>query len=254
MSLSAEDALMVFVIALSASTVLAALQELREGRWAGLRVGERLARGGIVTDQTVGFIRWVMKLTIMMRVAFPILVILGIAPRVSAILTAMSLLMSILIRFKHNTLFMAAGMAILACGPSLPTPWSDSADVSPWTLGAVSVLISGVYLGGAVTKLQSEQFRSGATLYVIFTARFGRHDWVYRIRSVSWGCAAQVVIMSEMLLTGLVAFPGALALALGVGGVLHASFALIQPGRLVPFQLAALGAYPAASAGFALLW
>ncbi|MFI2485425.1 hypothetical protein ACH47X_00880 [Promicromonospora kroppenstedtii] len=165
----------------------------------------------------------------------------------------MAMLTSTLIRFKHNTLFMTAGMGILIFCSSIPTLRSDPGEVSPWTLGAVAVLISGLYVGGALAKVQSEQFRSGATLYVIATARLSRHAWVYNIQPVAWRRVAQGVIVSEVLLMGLLAFPDALALALGVGFVLHASFALIQPTRLVPFQIAALGAYPAASAGFAML-
>ena len=257
MTMTSADALGVFTVLLAVATVLAALQEVREGRWAWPPVGTHLAQGGVVTPETAGTVRWANRAALVLRLVGPVLLLAGVAPRAAAVLTCVGLALALLLRFKHNTAFMATGMVLVACGPTVVVRGGDAIATAGagWTLGGVAVLLVGLYVGGALTKLQSEQFRSGSTLLLVATTRLPRvaprlEAWPWQV----WRGLASAVVVTEVALVVLLAVPGGLVAALAVGLVLHSALATIQPGRLVPFQVATLGGYPAAAAGFALLW
>lgn len=256
MSVGTADALGIFTGMLAVATLLAALQELRERRWAWPSVGTHLAQGGVVAHETVGVVRWANRAALLLRVGGPVLLLAGAAPRVAVVLTFVGLAVALLLRFKHNTAFMAAGAALVACGPTVVVRGGTDLDgPAGWTLAGVAVLLVGLYVGGALTKAQSEQFRTGSTILLVATTRLPRlaprlEAWPWRV----WQGAASVVVVAEIALVVLLAVPGGLVAALVVGLLLHSLLATIQPGRLVPFQVATLGAYPAAAAGFALLW
>lgn len=257
MTADVASALFVFAASLSVATVLAALQELREGRWAWPTPGVHLAQGGVVAEATVAPVRAVHRSALVLRLVCPVLLAAGVVPRLAAVLTFIGLAVTLLLRLKHNTLFMAVGMGAIACGPTLTGGGGTSAVAaeSAWTYATVAVLVLGLYVGGAITKMQSVQFRTGSTLLLIAVTRAPRlaRTW----ESVSWRTwqgLAIVVIASEVLVVVLLAIPGGLGAAFVVGLALHSALATIQPGRLIPFQIATLGAYPAAAAGFALLW
>jgi uncharacterized membrane protein YphA (DoxX/SURF4 family) len=248
--------LLFFVVAASSATTLATLQELREGWWDGPALGSHLTRGAVVNLETRSSIQLANRAALAVRIIGPILILAGIFPRAGALATALALTVTLLIRFKHNTLFTAVGMTVIACTPAIPTlRVADVAAPDPWTLGSVTILLVGLYIGGGIAKLQSDQFRSGSTIFLIWITKFpSTTECAERVPHVLWRTLGLSVIALEIIIPFVLSIPGALIIALAIGGIIHVGFSMIQPGRLIPFQIATLGSYPAAASGFALLW
>jgi hypothetical protein len=208
------------------------------------------------------------------------LLLAGVSPRVAAVVLGVFLVFQLTFENTHTNLFLivCSGLVALGDGAGQCLTWrtvtgavrdgfgatlaqeaAARCDGFPAVLGAVVVV--GMYVNTAVQKLRSPEFRSGVVLH-----RWLEHmaavrptafrlvwypRWVVR-RFVAPGAEAgarrlrqpaRAAIAAELLLpAGLLWWP-TWPLAVAVGIVMHAAFALLSPVRLVPFSLAVVSTY-----------
>ena len=178
------------------------------------------------------------------------LLLVGVQTRGAAIGMVAVLAAGQLVRRKHTTQYLAICSIVAAIPPHVPrlgveghVPWGA------YAAGASALAM--LYFGGAITKLQSAQFRSGASLYIIsvrLRRRWSLHGNQRRVRGRTWRACALTIVFVELLIpVGLILPQTSIPTAV-TGAAMHAGFLLIDPGRLLPFQSVTVGSYACAIA------
>jgi hypothetical protein len=240
-----------FQAALGSAVTLGGLIELAERRWNWSAFSHQMARSELPgADERERVLEIANRASMIGRVLLGAPLAVGIGGAVLAWSTVLLLALALRLSYKHNLMYITACIAVIASTGTQGLLAPDRSPVPVWAPAAVTVLLFGLYMNGAWWKWKSVQFRSGATLYVILiSSRIGNLVGIHHSESIpesirKW-ChrAALLVIASEAALPVLLLIPPITPFAVAAGALLHVMFLAVQPSRLLPFQMAALGSY-----------
>jgi len=243
-----------FQASIGIAVAAGAVVEFSEGRWAWRALGSRLTGSASPGSREREHILEAFNRTSLVgRLALGVPLACGLGGPLAAWLAVLLLTVALRLRFKHNMLYITLCAIVVAATETGRYAASASAEVPLWGPLSVLVLVFGLYLNGAWWKLKSVQFRSGATIYIILESF--RHRRIGKVvnllhtqvspKNVRMSCriAAAAVIGVEASLPVAFMIPALTYPGMAIGILLHAAFLIVQPGRLLPFQIAVVGSY-----------
>jgi hypothetical protein len=262
----ADARVQVFRLVLGLACTMKFGESIRHGGWGRFgpgtferfRVERRLhtAAAALVTRGYRGLL--------VLRLAAAVLLTVGIGTRPALTVIIVALVVEQIYEFRSHALFLLACCACLLTagepGSGLQFSGAHSA-ANTWSQCLLVLLMVNVYLATALSKIRSEQFRSGAVLaqYIFYmnTVRYrlpypevwypktfvrllGGNDVasLRRCRALS----VLTIVLELMMPFGLL-IPETYPFAVVVGLAMHAGFTVILPRLLTPFTVAALGTF-----------
>lgn len=216
------------------------------------------------------------------KVVAAVLLFLGIAPRVAAVVAGLWFLFELTYDRKFHTAYLGLCSLLLAFSPALGDALTFRTVLAAFDSPIATVLAQEaartrvdifaqvllvlltvqMYLSSAYRKLRSEHFVSGGALHD-FAGSLHRDRYAQRYRDTwypslmvrhlidvappvarqRWRPAATATIVAEFLLPVALLVPFTFPVAVAFGVLMHAAFTALLPVRLVPFSLAAIGSY-----------
>jgi hypothetical protein len=208
--------------------------------------------------------------------------LLGVLPRVSAVVAGIWFLFELTYDRKYHTAYLGLCSLFLAFSPALGDALTYRTVLAALGSPVASVLAgeaarmrvdifaqvllvlltAQMYLSSAYRKLRSEHFMSGAALHD-FAGSLHRDRHLQRYRDTwyppvmvrhlievpvrvarsRWRGPALATVGAEFLLPVVLLVPATYPFAVAFGAVMHAAFTALLPVRLVPFSLATIGSY-----------
>jgi hypothetical protein len=244
-----------------------------------IKVGENLIRGGWSTARDGSYGAYRIERTVpphlrnlALRIYQPVAIvrlvaalglILGLAPRVMAAVTAAGLLYELLRLYRNNTVYLALCCICLVFAGHLSgfgTTTTSSASHT-WAQFLIVFITIDMYLNSAWLKARSQHFRSGLLLaqWTDATRRLKSHVpfgefWYpeFFTRTLGrytpgamrfWRVTAISVIALEATLPFGLLFRPVRPYAVVLGILMHVAFTALLPRKLLPFSIASTASY-----------
>ncbi|HZM79881.1 MAG TPA: hypothetical protein VFC19_29465 [Candidatus Limnocylindrales bacterium] len=231
-------------------------------------------------DLPVGQTRY--RILYLAKLAAAIGLLVGVLPRVSAVVAGIWFLFELTYDRKYHTAYLGLCSLFLAFSPALGDALTYRTVLAALHSSVASVLAeeaartqvdifaqvllvlltAQMYLSSAYRKLRSEHFMSGAALHD-FAGSLHRDRRLQRYRDTwyppvmvrylidvpvavarrRWRGPAVATVGAEFLLPVALLVPVTYPVAVAFGALMHAAFTALLPVRLVPFSLATFGSY-----------
>jgi hypothetical protein len=235
-----------------------AWERLEEGAFPRYDLSRRL---GV---RRAAFVAAAYRPILVIRPVAAALLLIGVWPKVAALVVMAGLLFELHYEYRSNTLFLTlmTGCLLVAGDPGTGlTVTHRLSDANTWAQTLVVLITIDVYWNSAWHKLRSEHYRSGLLLaqYVVFTARAQRKmpyreffypRWFMRSLGTGaneaiqrWRFLAKAVIVLEIVLPLGLLTPFLWPYAVALGIVMHAAFILLVPRHLLGFTIATVSSY-----------